>query len=229
MVVRPRLTVSSAAWISCSVCGVQRRGRLVEDQDRRRLEDGAGDRHALLFAARQFQPALADHGAVAVGQLGDERADLRQIGGARHLFGLGVGAAVADVVGDGVVEQHRVLRHHADRGAQAFLRHVADVLPVDQDRAALDVVEAEQQPRDRRLAGARRADDGDGLAGRHLEADALQDLPLRIVGEMHVAELDLALADDERLGARPVERPPACTSSRSNICSMSVRPWRISR
>ena len=41
--------------------GVERRGRLVEDQDRRRLEDGAGDRHALLLAARQLQPALADH------------------------------------------------------------------------------------------------------------------------------------------------------------------------
>ena len=45
---------------------VERRGRLVEDQDRRRLQDGAGDRHALLLAAGQFQPALADLGLVAV-------------------------------------------------------------------------------------------------------------------------------------------------------------------
>ena len=64
---------------------IERRGRLVEDQDRRRLEDGAGDRHALLLAARELQPALADHGLVAVGQALDEGADLRQLGGAAHL------------------------------------------------------------------------------------------------------------------------------------------------
>ena len=42
---------------------VERRGRLVEDEDRRRLEDGAGDRHALLLAAGQLQAALADLGS----------------------------------------------------------------------------------------------------------------------------------------------------------------------
>src|SRR5262249_7543428 len=41
---------------------VERRGRLVEHQDRRRLEDGARDRHALLLAAGELQAALADLG-----------------------------------------------------------------------------------------------------------------------------------------------------------------------
>jgi hypothetical protein len=40
--------------------GVERAGRLVEDQDARVLEDGARDRDALLLAARELQPALAD-------------------------------------------------------------------------------------------------------------------------------------------------------------------------
>ena len=31
--------------------GIERRGRLVEDQDRRVLEEDAGDRHALALAA----------------------------------------------------------------------------------------------------------------------------------------------------------------------------------
>ena len=47
---------------------VERRGRLVEDQDRRRLQDGAGDGDALLLAAGELQAALADLGGVAVGQ-----------------------------------------------------------------------------------------------------------------------------------------------------------------
>ena len=47
---------------------VERAGRLVEDQDRRVLEQGAGDRDALLLAARQLQPALADHRFIAVAE-----------------------------------------------------------------------------------------------------------------------------------------------------------------
>ena len=99
------------------------------------FEDRAGDRDALLLAAGELQPALADLGLVAVRRHADEVVDLRQ---PRRLLDLGVArvpAAVADVVADGVVEQHGVLRHHADRGAQRRLRDVADVLAVDQDAA----------------------------------------------------------------------------------------------
>ncbi len=41
------------------------------------------------------------------------------------------------------MQQRRILRHHADLRAQAVLRDVRDVLPVDQDAAALEVVEAQ--------------------------------------------------------------------------------------
>ncbi len=115
-----------------------------------------------------------------------------------------VPAAVADVVAHGVVEQHGVLRDHADGVAQRGLGHVADVLAVDGDAAAGHVVEAEQQPRDRRLAGAGRPDDRDGAPGRHLEGDAAQDRPRRLVGEVHVLEADRALGDDERRRAGPI-------------------------
>ena len=94
---------------------VERGGRLVEHQDRRRLEDGARDGDALLLAARQLQPALADLGLVALRRNADEAVDLRE---PRGLLDFGVArlpAAVADVVADGVVEQHGVLRDHADR------------------------------------------------------------------------------------------------------------------
>ena len=44
---------------------VERRGRLVEDQDRRVLEDHARDRDALALAARELDAALADVRVVA--------------------------------------------------------------------------------------------------------------------------------------------------------------------
>ena len=48
--------------------GVQRRGRLVQDQDRRVLQEGAGDADALALAAGQLGAAVADHGVVAFRQ-----------------------------------------------------------------------------------------------------------------------------------------------------------------
>ena len=84
---------------------------------------------------------------------------LRQPRGVLDLVLRRTDAAVGDVVADRVVEQHGVLRHHADRRAQAFLRHVADVLAVDPDAALGHVVEAEQQPADGGLARAGRPDD----------------------------------------------------------------------
>ena len=48
--------------------GVERRGRLVEQQDRRVAQDGAGDRDALALAARQRHAALADLAVVALRQ-----------------------------------------------------------------------------------------------------------------------------------------------------------------
>ena len=47
---------------------VERRGRLVEEQDRRVLEDRAGDGDALALAAGQRHAALADLGVVALRQ-----------------------------------------------------------------------------------------------------------------------------------------------------------------
>ena len=70
---------------------------------------------------------------------------------------------------------------------------LADVDAVDQDAAALDVVEAQQQADDRGLAGPGGADDADALAGRDLERDVAEDpVARRCVGEPHVLEDDVA-------------------------------------
>ena len=69
-------------------------------------------------------------------------------------FGIaGIRAAVADVVANRVVEQHRILRHDADRLAQTGLTQLADFRPSNRDAAAVDVVEAIEQAGERRLSG----------------------------------------------------------------------------
>ena len=75
------------------------------------------------------------------------------------------GRAVGDVARDGVVEQHRLLRHDADLRAQRRERHVADVDAVDEDGPAGHVVEPRNQVDQRRLSRAAQPDDRDHLPG----------------------------------------------------------------
>ena len=58
------------------------------------------------------------------------------------------------------MEQRDLLRHDRDRVAQGILAHLGERLPVDQEAAALHVVESLHQGDQRRLArpDARRGD-----------------------------------------------------------------------
>src|SRR2546427_6699949 len=83
--------------------------------------------------------------------------------------------------------------------AQRRLRDVAQVLAVDRDAAAVDIVETEQQPRQGRLAGAAVADHGGGGAGGNGEIDAEQDLALAFITEFDIGKSDLGTARHQRL------------------------------
>src|SRR5262249_50757416 len=72
-------------------------GRLVEEQDRRPLEDCPRDSDTLLLSPRQLEAALAYHGTVTLGQHADETVDLRQARRLAHLLVGCVRATVANV------------------------------------------------------------------------------------------------------------------------------------
>ena len=78
------------------------------------FEDGPGDGQPLPFAAGQLDAALADHRVVAVRQPRDEIVDVGGAAGGLQLRRRRARPGVHQVGADGVVEQVRVLRHHAD-------------------------------------------------------------------------------------------------------------------
>ncbi len=119
----------------------------------------------------------------------------------RDVLPAGTRPAVGDVVFDRVVEEHGVLRHDSDGRPQAGLRDRAHVLTVDQDPSRADLVEPEQQPRERRLAGTGRADDGSRRPARDREVHVEQHLAPRVVGEVHMLEPHLGGPDLERARA----------------------------
>ena len=77
---------------------------------------------------------------------------------------------------DGAGEEEALLRHDPELAAQRLLADVAQVDAVDRDRPARRVVEAREQLRDRRLAGAGMADERDRRARRHVEVDPVEHL-----------------------------------------------------
>ena len=55
----------------------------------------------------------------------------------------GVGVGVAEVIHDGCVEQDGVLRDDTDMLSQAEQRKVTDIMSINSDRSAVDVVKSE--------------------------------------------------------------------------------------
>ena len=138
--------------------GVEGGGRLVEDQDRRVGHDHSSDRQPLALASREAVAALADDRVVAVVQRHDPLVDERGLGGLCHLLVGRLGAAVAEVVADGPAEQVALLGDHADGRRNRRRGEITNVMAVDPDRAAVDVIQPRDQVGDRRLAGTRRTD-----------------------------------------------------------------------
>ena len=153
---------------------VECRGGFVEQQQRGVAQDRAGDRDALALAAGQAHAAFAHFGLVAVVERADEVVRLGGAGRFAHFLVAGAFAAEADVVGGAAAEDHGFLRHQRDRAAQVIQGHRAQVDAIDADGAALRIVEAQQQREHRALAGAGRADQGDGFAGAHVEGEVVQ-------------------------------------------------------
>ncbi len=135
-VVRLRDTISSAAWISCSVFVSRAKVASSRIRIRRRLQDGSRDRNALLSPPKVSGRARPPWRG-SLPQVTDEIGDLRRLGGWPRPPHRSPSPAVTDIVGDRIVEKNSVLRHHADHGAQALLGDVTHVLTVDGDRAFL--------------------------------------------------------------------------------------------
>ena len=114
--------------------------------------------------------------------------------------------------------------------AQARQGHVPHVLPVDQDGALVDVVEARHEGKQRRFARAGAADQGRGLAGLGHQIDAVEGHGLAVIGEGEVREPDLAARQRSGLapgrswmrGASSIIAKVRCRAAAAS-CTMALR------
>lgn len=126
----------------------------VEYEDRRVLEEDAGDRETLLLAAGEFDAALTDVGVVAVRKLHYEVVSIGELGGFDYLFTSGARLTVADVFDDGSGEEVDVLLDDTDLVAEALDRYVSYILTVDLYRALGNVIKSRDQAAESRLSAA---------------------------------------------------------------------------
>src|SRR5260370_17688765 len=94
--------------------GIERARRLVEQQDRRVAQNGAGDRKALTLPAREAHAFLAEKGSEAAWQGIKELGRMRRLDGGADLQLCGARSAEADILPRIGAEDHRILRHQSD-------------------------------------------------------------------------------------------------------------------
>ena len=184
--------------------GIERRGRFVEDEDGRVLQEGARDRESLALASRERHAELSDRRVVALRQRDDEFVGIGGLGRGHDVVHRLARVAVGDIGAHGVVEEEGELGDDRDLRPQRAQRVVADVDAVDGDAAFTDVVEARNQVGDRALAAAAHADEGHHLAGIDREVDVLEHR-LDAVAEADVLEDETSAHRRQRTGAGPID------------------------
>ena len=147
--------------------------RLIEDQDRRLGHCRPRDIKKLSLALTQVRAIALKNGVIALWKPHDKgmgRCHLRRLN--NFLVG-GIKPSVPDIFHNRSRKQMRILKHHGNVAAQVVPLNMADINAVDGDGPALDIVEAVDEVRDRRLSGSRGTHEGDLLSRLRVEADIL--------------------------------------------------------
>mmetsp|Transcript_8812 Transcript_8812/g.23595 ORF Transcript_8812/g.23595 Transcript_8812/m.23595 type:complete len:291 (+) Transcript_8812:229-1101(+) len=171
------------------VLAVERARRLVQEQHLGVANDGAGDRDALLLAARDPRSPLAGVRLVPMRQVLNEVVGVCSPRGLLHqLEALSVRGAVGDVVFDAAIEEHWLLLDEADLRPKPPHAQLSIVQTVQRQPAARGVIVAQKEAAQGGLPGAALAHQRDDVPWFGIDVHASQDLA---IGTRPVREADV--------------------------------------
>src|SRR5215208_5294818 len=136
---------------------VERRRRLIQNQDWRINQDCTCDSKPLALTAGKKDAALADNRIVPVGQFANEIVRKSNQGCFFNLLIARLRFAVCDVVPDRIVEKYGLLSDESDLPSQAGNGDVSYVYAIPQHRARARIVKTRQQLSKSRFSTARLA------------------------------------------------------------------------
>ena len=123
---------------------IDRGGCVVEDEHSGIGEDRPRDCNPLALSARQRKASFAQHRLVPVRELGNEAGRSGKRGGAGHGLVVSIGSSEADVLPHALREQKCLFEDECDGAAHVGEPELADVVSVQQDAAAVRVVQARE-------------------------------------------------------------------------------------
>ena len=178
-----------------------------------------------------------EHGPVAIRQLSDKGIGIGQPGGGIDFLVCGIQPAKAYILHHRVAEQMGILEHHAERPSEIRFLYLVDVDAVVADLAVLDIVEAVDQVRDRRLAGAGGTDKGNFLARLRIQLHIMEHDLVRFIAEINLVHDDIS--GQRHVGRRlvrllvemlpcPLICPPAALRDRSVFPDLCIDQRHIS-
>lgn len=165
--------------------GVEGRSSFVEEENARIGDDGTRDSDTLLLSTRQQETTLANHGVVAVGELGYETVrigfdtrllDELELFIFRKVFMWGIDETMCDIAFDCGGKEGRLLRNETDLGTEPFDVKVPEVNTVEPEDTRERIVEALDQRDDGRLARARGTNQSSSLSGFEGEGKVFSNL-----------------------------------------------------
>lgn len=185
---------------------VERGGRLVHNEDRRIFEEDASNADSLFLSAGEFDTALSDIGVKAGVELHNEFIRTGEPCGMNHFLKGCAGLPVLNIVEDGAGEQVHILFDDADILSQTFECKFPNILAVNGDGSARDIVKAGNQIANGGLSSTRRPHECDGLSLGCFKINLFQHhLVVIRIGKIHIVEADIPLHMTHRNGILPVE------------------------
>src|SRR5438552_4215278 len=155
--------------------GVDARERVVEDENARIADNGAGDGGALLLPTGKSDAALADHGFVGFPEVLDVAMKTGDFGRFADALLVIFRQAEGDIAANGFAKQVSVLRNETDGLAERGERPFADGTAVDQDAVIRSFAEARDESSESGLSAAGGANNGERGAGGNFQIDVAKD------------------------------------------------------
>ncbi len=186
--------------------GVHVGGGLIQDQHGGIGEEGPGDGDQLSLSPGDVDAVIGEDGVIPIRQALDVGINPGIPGRGLHILHGGILPAVADVFGDGSVEEPGILQYHREGFSKFLPVQLQGGQGIDADLSGYRIVKAHQQIDDGGLSGSRGSHDGDDLSRRGVYGHILQDGLFRGVAEGDVIDLHFSLYLAERQGIRGVRR-----------------------